>query len=115
MAKLNTIAIVHPDYPGERLTMNEKDFNPTSHVMWAEPSAEPDAPTVTIALPESDLSEPAETIDPQGVLNPPIPTIEEIEGMGWRAIKAYCEAIGLEGKGDESWDQFLIQHLYPST
>lgn len=111
MAKLNTIAIVHPEYPGKQLTMNERDFNPTIHVLWAEPSAEPDAPT--IVPPEPNLSEPTVTIEPQGILNPPIPTIEEIGSMGWRAIKTYCEAIGLEGKGDESWEDFLTRHLYP--
>ena len=112
MAKLDTIAIVHPESPGERLNMNMKDFDPTIHILWAEPSdltiAEPDAPTETID-PVIDLPE-----ESPGLVNPPIPpTIEEIESMGWRAVKAYCQSIGLEGKGDESWEQFLIKHLYP--
>lgn len=113
MAKLNTVAIVHPNCPGERITMNERDFDPTIHVPWAEPTSAPDAPTETIDLPEPEPTGTLETIDLPAATSP-APTIEEIGNMGWRAIKAYCESIGLEGKGEEPWEEFLTRHLYPA-
>ena len=48
MARIPTVKIHHPHDPAEPLIINESDFNPAEHTLWADLPPPPD-PAVRVA------------------------------------------------------------------
>lgn len=104
--KLETVLVKNPANPAIQMRINKDQYHPGRFVLWEE------SPAYDVVVDDADPE--SEAISAQaGWILPEMPTVEEIEAMGWREIKMFCEQHGFDEKPeDDTWESFLIAELY---